>query len=64
MAPEWEDILGLGLWGLRERARALRASNPGKEAFYTAIEASYQGLFFLMERMAREAERLCQKTGP
>lgn len=64
VAPEWEDILGLGLWGLRERARALRASNPGKEAFYTAIEASYQGLFFLMERMAGEAERLCPENRP
>ncbi len=63
-APDWDTILKLGFWGLRQRAldkmAELEASgelDQEKRAFYEGIVCVYDGAFVCMRKLAAEARR-------
>ncbi len=60
-APDWQNILHLGLAGLRERAVAALANRRNltarQQSFYKLTVAHYDAAFAMIEKMARLAEQ-------
>ncbi len=63
-APDWNDVLDLGLTGLLERVRQARAAKAAagsltaaQRVFYESAETAYQAAIGFVHRLAAEAER-------
>ena len=66
--PDWDSIMPLGFYGLRERARAYRRKNEekaplteGQKAYYDAIEIDLSAILSFIHRLRLLAEA---KNGP